>query len=438
MGRGELASRVASPLTGFALCCAPGAALIVCVFPTAQTLAVQVRSRDIQAVQKLASQHRGVATTCGHPLDVNAKDDQNDSVLHYSVAEGCVELTAALAALPGVNFSARNAKGRTPLHLAALQAHASPNHLQCLFLLVELAGRDLVALADDDGATALHLAAAHGAERTVTILANEMRTHGYDIEVADHDGQTALQLGARHGSLAVLMALLAAGASVHRVDFDGSTALAHASACGHLDIVEALLAADADPAASDLHSVSPLKLAVAHGHLHVASLLVYAQESVDLSAIGVSTCEWLAGLCSHALTAMSLNLSANSITDTAAASMWPAVAVSMTRLVVLDLSRNSLVDVGLGGHGKEGSYNHFPVAVLEGMSRLSSLSMASNAIRSLGDHFAWLSGLVGSFAAFARALVCIGFVSPHVCICVNEALCARASTCLSCTYANCR
>ena len=286
------------------------------MFPQTRAV-VQVRSRDIQAVQKLAHQHgRRTHGRAGRAPRVN-----------FSAATPKVALRC---------ISPRSRRTRAGTTSSASSCLSSSQVATW-------------ALADDDGATALHLAAAHGAERTVTILANEMRTHGYDIEVADHDGQTALQLGARHGSLAVLMALLAAGASVHRVDFDGSTALAHASACGHLDIVEALLAADADPAASDLHSVSPLKLAVAHGHLHVASLLVYAQESAD-------RCHWCAhvrGLRpSHALTAMSLNLSVISTTDTAAASMWPAVAVSMTRLVVLDLSRNSLVDVG---QGKEGS-----------------------------------------------------------------------------------
>lgn len=270
-------------------------------------------------------------------------------------------------------------KGRTPLHLAVEQAHSSPNHLQCMFLLVELGGATLGDVADNDGATALHLAAEKGAAQTASLLIHT----GVKVDCADHDGLTPLQLGARNGQLGVVQALINAGATLSHVDYDGSTALAHASAQGHMGIVEALLSAGADPSVSDLLSDSPLKIAIRHGHLDVSCLLIRQEEAVDLRACGVNSCEWLTSLCSHAQAAMSMNLSANSIRDEAAVGVLSAVSVSMTKLVVLDLSKNKL-EVALD----------MPRDVLQHLSRLSSLSLAHNSLADLHSNVSAFIGLV--------------------------------------------
>jgi len=273
------------------------------------------------------------------------------------------------------------AQGRTPLHLAALEAHTSLDHLQCLYLLAELGGAELGSAADDDGCTALHVAAEKGARQTASILIHT----GVKIDCADHDGMTPLQLGARHGQLGVVQALIKAGAVLSHVDFDGTTALAHASAEGHVHIVEALLEAGADPLASDLLSASPLKLAIRHGHLAVSSVLIRQEQQVDLRACGVHSYEWLACLCSNAQAAMSMNLSAKAIDDQGAVGILSAAAVSMTKLVVLDLSRNEI---------KRTPLEALDPHILSALSRLSSLNLAQNLLVELHSNISALHGLV--------------------------------------------
>jgi ankyrin repeat protein len=283
-----------------------------------------VRARNTQAVRELVQQH-SAAPNPRNSLDINARAEDGNTALHWCVATGFVEMTASLANLPGIDLSARDCKGRTPLHLAALHAHESPEHLQCTFLLAELGGAGLSEVADDDGATALHLAAEKGTKQAAAILIHS----GVKVDCTDHDGMTSLQLGlspqsrlprlppalmcnvtevyrspssaaARAGQLDVLRLLLSARASITHVDFDGTTALAHASTKGHVEIVQALIAAGADPAASDLSSASPLKMAIRHGHLDVSSILIRHEYAVDLCDCGVASCEWLTTLCANA------------------------------------------------------------------------------------------------------------------------------------------
>jgi len=314
-------------------------------------------------------------------FNVNARDDAGSTVLHWSVSQGRVELTATLAKLPNIALDARDARGRTPLHLAALQAHESPEHLQCLFLLVELGGVELAGVADDDGATALHVAAEKGALQTARILIHT----GVKVDCANHDGMAPLQVAARNGQKGVVQTLLQAGANLKHVDFDGHAALAHASAAGHLDVVSLLLRVGADASASDLLSDSPLKLAIRHSHLDVSSLLIRTEEAVDLRACGVHEPKWLASLCANAQAAMSMNLSANSIGDEGAVSVLSAAAVSMTKLVVLDLSKNNIKGTAIGALGAD---------VMLGLSYLSSLSLAQNLLVELAWQMSGLRGLV--------------------------------------------
>ena len=69
---------------------------------------------------------------------------------------------------------------------------------------------------------------------------------GADKNLADNDGSTALMMAAVQGHATVLRLLLEAGADKNLADNDGSTALMMAARGGHADVMRLLLEAFAD------------------------------------------------------------------------------------------------------------------------------------------------------------------------------------------------
>ncbi len=98
---------------------------------------------------------------------------------------------------------------------------------------------------------------------------------------ADADGATALMLAANLGNLAMVEALVAAGADVNAADARGFTPLFHA--CynadedrGFPEVVKALLAAGADREARIGYGVRPLMYAAGNGEAGVVEALLAA------------------------------------------------------------------------------------------------------------------------------------------------------------------
>lgn len=93
-----------------------------------------------------------------------------------------------------------------------------------------------VAAADSLGPQ-LFKAAAAGDEPLVEQLIEQ----GTDVAWADHEGTTALMTAAEHGQLAVVLALLQAGAPWNQQDKAGYCAGEYATASKNQDIVELLM-----------------------------------------------------------------------------------------------------------------------------------------------------------------------------------------------------
>ncbi len=114
---------------------------------------------------------------------------------------------------------------------------------------------------------------------------------GGDLEFRQGKGDmTPLMAASSYGDLAVVKALVEAGANVSAVNGSESTALGFASWPGHLEIVEYLLQNDADN-----NRGMPLQQAASHGNLDVVKALVEA--GADLNAIdedGGTALSWAA------------------------------------------------------------------------------------------------------------------------------------------------
>ena len=132
-------------------------------------------------------------------INVNVKDVNGDTPLHYAAANGHVEI-ARLLLQNGAEVNAKGNDGWTPLHFAAFQGH-----VDILHLLVEN-GADLEAQ-NNDGMRALHWAASKG---HLPFIQDLVSRYHVDINAKGHR-VTALWWAQFRGHPAVISLLEANG-----------------------------------------------------------------------------------------------------------------------------------------------------------------------------------------------------------------------------------
>ena len=162
----------------------------------------------------------------------------------------------------GADVAAANNDGDTALMLAAINGH------EAVAQLLLQHGADATA-ARHDGVTALMCAAGGGHEAVAQLLLQ----HGADVAAAEHHGFTALIWAAGGGHEAVAQLLLQHGADVAAAMHDGSTALMGAAQGGHEAVAQLLLQHGSDVRAAMHDGRTALMIARANGHEAVARLL---------------------------------------------------------------------------------------------------------------------------------------------------------------------
>ncbi len=110
--------------------------------------------------------------------DVNAKDEDGWTTLHFAATKEIVELLIN----EGADVNAKNKWGGTPLHAAATNGKK-----ETVELLIA-ADADVNAKADAGGSTPLHLAAMRGHKETAELLIAK----GADVNAKYIDGKTPL------------------------------------------------------------------------------------------------------------------------------------------------------------------------------------------------------------------------------------------------------
>jgi ankyrin repeat protein len=228
-----------------------------------------------------------------NPDLVDAPDEQGQPPLHNAVVDSYFSLQMWLLD-HRANPNAPNARGETALHLAAL-ADRTPDRRTIRALIRRGADPNAVR---EDGSTPLHVAAGFGPEASLRALLEggadpRRRSHrgdtplhaaatpqpdrtpedcrriieqlvarGADPNATNSYGMAPLHQAALFGHVAVIQALLEAGA---RVDLEGperATALSLAATMGHAPAVAALLARGADPGHRDGAGRTPLEAAL--------------------------------------------------------------------------------------------------------------------------------------------------------------------------------
>ena len=155
----------------------------------------------------------------------------------------------------GANVNAREEDGDTPLHYAVAY---KPTHIKIL-----IGAGAIVNARDDRSSTPLHDAAFYGNAEKIKLLIKS----GADIEAREEGGWTPLHSAVlygkdiKYGKDTSLKVLLKAGANPNTRDNLGKTPLHAAVQEGHIIYVRILLNAGADPNVRDNYTDNPLRAA---------------------------------------------------------------------------------------------------------------------------------------------------------------------------------
>lgn len=176
--------------------------------------------------------------------------------LHLSVIGGHPMTTQALLKVEDWGGE-KDRKAAVRKHMAksgeVLALATKANFVVIVSLLVE-AGVDLN-YQDDQGETALHVAARFNHTECASALLSGSETQKADVEMAENNfGWTPLFVSCVDGHLEMVELLVFAGAELERLDTSGWTAKEHATLRGHMAIARTLTAKPTAPKAVDVDS----------------------------------------------------------------------------------------------------------------------------------------------------------------------------------------
>ncbi|KAJ5747391.1 uncharacterized protein N7511_009087 [Penicillium nucicola] len=188
------------------------------------------------------------------------QDDDGWAPLHLSVVGGHPKTTKCLldAENQGDTPEVGNIRKQVSKSSAVLALATKANFIDIVHLLVD-AGVD-INYQDEQGETALHVAARFGHDECAKILLDGTEHQKGDTELTEKTyGWTPLFIACVDGCLSVAQLLVAAGADLERFDSSGWTAKEHAALRGHLDIAQCLAEVSPGPPAiePDLSSSTP-------------------------------------------------------------------------------------------------------------------------------------------------------------------------------------
>ncbi|KAF5859617.1 Glycerophosphocholine phosphodiesterase [Aspergillus alliaceus] len=191
------------------------------------------------------------------------QDNDGWAPLHLSVVGGHPLTTRALLDAENWRDGSQNkstSRKQVSKSSAVLAMATKANFIDIVKLLVD-AGVD-VNYQDEQGETALHVAARFGHHMCAKILLEGSHDQKADTELAEHTySWTPLFIACVDGSLSVVDLLIEAGADLEKADSSGWTAKEHAALRGHLDVARRLAEVTPEPEAAEAEPVVPIPVA---------------------------------------------------------------------------------------------------------------------------------------------------------------------------------
>ncbi|CAB3379555.1 Hypothetical predicted protein [Cloeon dipterum] len=230
-------------------------------------------------------QEQVVQTLIEHKAHVNAKDADGRTPLHLAVSNQNSKITSLLLCHPELDLSVRDKSGLTPF-AAALTCRNNKAAQAILDRLPSAAEQY-----DNKGLNFLHVAIQRNDLESVLFLLSI--NVDANSKVRDSTMSTALHLacsvaspsatGTTEDSALLVRNLLLAGARPNERNSTRQTPLHIAAVSGHSSAASALLQNGADPDASDVDNNNPLHLAVKSSNLPVARVLL-TESTIDAEA----------------------------------------------------------------------------------------------------------------------------------------------------------
>lgn len=190
------------------------------------------------------------------------QDNEGWAPLHLSVIGGHPLTTKALLSAEdwkGPSQDKPAIRKRVTKSSAVLALATKANFVDIVRLLVD-AGVN-INYQDDQGETALHVAARFGHDTCAKILLQGTEEQKADVELAENTyAWTPLFTACVDGAFGIVEQLISAGADVGKTDSSGWTAKEHAALRGHLDIARLIASVAPDPEVEEPEPAIPVPI----------------------------------------------------------------------------------------------------------------------------------------------------------------------------------
>jgi len=198
-----------------------------------------------------------VLVNTGYPFNVRVGGD-GESLLHVAAQVGNAEIVSALIS-KGADVNARDDDDKTALHWAVA------NDMEAVVDVLLQNGASTTALSSI-GYSPLHKAAWNGSLTMMRMLI----AYEANVNLSFDNGRTPLMLAAEYAQFQACVLLIDAGADINQCGRDGITALMYATKRGNYDISDLLCWRGAD-AGMRLRSTGQRALDLIHGHITLRS-----------------------------------------------------------------------------------------------------------------------------------------------------------------------